>query len=33
MPAAKTEDDIDALLPWRIELSDLQIDAARTPSP
>ena len=29
LPAAKSEDDIDALLPWRIEFGDLQNDATR----
>jgi transposase len=31
LPSAKTEDDIDALLPWKIELADSQNDTARTP--
>ncbi len=29
LPAAKSEDDIDVLLPWRIEMGDPQDDAAR----
>ena len=32
LPAAKSEDDIDALLPWRIEFGDLQNDATRIAS-
>ncbi len=32
LPAAKCEADLDALLPWRIELNDLQNDTTRTPS-
>ena len=32
LPAAKSEAHLDALLPWRIELTDLQHDTARTPS-
>lgn len=32
LPRAKSEADLDALLPWRIELTDLQHGTARTPS-
>ncbi len=32
LPAAKSQDDIDALLPWRIELGETQNDAARITS-
>jgi hypothetical protein len=32
LPAANSEDDIDALLPWRIELGDPQNDATRISS-
>jgi transposase len=32
LPGAQTGGDIDALLPWRIELTDLQHDTTRTPS-
>jgi transposase len=32
LPAAKTEADIDALLPWRIALTDPESDAARVSS-
>jgi transposase len=32
LPAATSDDDIDALLPWRIELRAVQGDAARLPS-
>jgi len=32
LPAAQSEDDIEALLPWRIELGDPQNDAARISS-
>ncbi len=32
LPTAKSQDDIDALLPWRIELCETQNDAARITS-
>ena len=32
LPRAKTEEDLDALLPWRIELTDPQTDTTRAPS-
>jgi transposase len=32
LPGAKTEEDLDALLPWQIELTDPQTDTTRTPS-
>jgi transposase len=32
LPAAKSEADLDALLPWRIALAETQHDTTRTPS-
>jgi transposase len=32
LPAAKSEADLDALLPWRIALAEIQHDTTRTPS-
>ena len=32
LPAAKTDEDLNALLPWRIELAEIQYDTARTPT-